>query len=106
MAKKSRNSKKKRIKRNPKLTVICLSLMIVFIAALLFSAWCRDQIRKINADIIRQTQKSKQLAEMQDKLKIELARLKSPRRISRIARDRLGLIRPTPAQTIVLPGNE
>ena len=103
MAKKSKNSKKNRIKRNPKSTAAYLSLMIVFIAALLFSAWCRDQIRKTNADIIQQTQKSKQLAEMQDKLKIELARLKSPRRISNIARNRLGLIRPTPAQTIVLP---
>jgi cell division protein FtsL len=70
---------------------------------LLFSAWCRDQSRKIDADIIKQTQKAEQLAEMQDRLKIELARLKSPRRISKIARDRLGLITPKPEQTIVLP---
>ncbi|MCP4627159.1 MAG: cell division protein FtsL [bacterium] len=103
MVKKSKNSKKKRIKRNPKLIAAYLSLMVVFIAALLFSAWCRDQSRKINADIIKQTQKAEQLAEMQDRLKIELARLKSPRRISKIARDRLGLITPTPEQTIVLP---
>jgi len=103
VAKKTKNSKKKRIKRNSKLTAAYLSLMVVFIAALLFSTWCRDQSRKINTDIIKQTQKAEQLAEMQDRLKIELARLKSPRRISKIARDRLGLITPTPEQTIVLP---
>jgi cell division protein FtsL len=103
MAKKSNNSKNKRIKRNPKLIAAYLSLMVVFITALLFSAWCRDQSRKINTDIIKQTQIAEQLAEMQDRLKIELARLKSPRRISKIARDRLGLITPTPEQTIVLP---
>jgi cell division protein FtsL len=40
---------------------------------------------------------------MQDNLKIELRRLKSPRRISKIAREQLGLITPTPQQTIVLP---
>ena len=40
---------------------------------------------------------------MQDKLKIELAVLKSPKRITKIARDRLGLIRPTPEQTMVIP---
>jgi cell division protein FtsL len=40
---------------------------------------------------------------MQDNLKIELARLKSPRRIARIARERLGLITPTPEQTILIP---
>jgi cell division protein FtsL len=101
--KKSKSSRKKRVKRNPRLIVAYLSLMGVFIALLLFSAWCRDQSRKIDADIIKQTQKAEQLAEMQDRLKIELARLKSPRRISKIARNRLGLITPTPEQTIVLP---
>jgi cell division protein FtsL len=40
---------------------------------------------------------------MQDNLKIELARLKSPQRIAKIAREQLGLVRPTPQQTIVLP---
>jgi cell division protein FtsL len=101
--KKSKSSRKKRIKRNPKLIAAYLSLMAGFIAVLLFSAWCRDQSRKIDADIIKQTKKAEQLAEMQDRLKIELARLKSPRRISKIARERLGLITPTPEQTIVLP---
>ena len=103
MAKKSKSSRKKRVKRNPRLIAAYLSLMVVFIAVLLFSAWCRDQSRKIDADIIKQTQKAEQLAEMQDRLKIELARLKSPRRISKIAKNRLGLITPTPEQTIVLP---
>ena len=103
MAKKTKNSKNKRVKRNPRLIAAYLSLMAVFIALMLFSAWCRDQSRKIDADIIKQTQKAEQLAEMQDRLKIELARLKSPRRISKIARNRLGLITPTPEQTIMLP---
>ena len=80
-----------------------MSLMIGFIAALLFSAWCRDQYRKIDTDILKQTKNAERLAEEQDRLKIELARLKSPGRISKIARDRLGLIRPTPEQTILLP---
>ncbi len=94
---------KKRIQRNPKWTMACLFLMFVFIGELLFSAWCRDQSRQINSDIIKQTQKAERLSAMQDNLKIELARLKSPRRIAKIARDRLGLITPTPKQTIVIP---
>jgi cell division protein FtsL len=40
---------------------------------------------------------------MQDNLKIELARLKSPQRIAKIAKSRLGLVTPTPKQTILLP---
>jgi cell division protein FtsL len=103
VAKKSKNSTKKRIKHNPKLIAACLLLMVVFMAELLFSAWCRDKSRIIDSDILKQTKKAEKLAAMQDKLKIEMARLKSPRRISKIARNRLGLITPTPEQTIVLP---
>ena len=95
--------KKKRIKRNPKLAMAYLVVMAVFIAELLFSAWCREQSRKIDSDIIKQTQKARRLSARQGKLKIELARLKSPQRIAKIARDRLGLITPAPEQTIVLP---
>lgn len=103
MPKNVKNNGKKRIKRNPVLTMAYLVLMAVFITELLFSAWCREQSRKIDSDIIKQTQKSEQLSAMRDKLKIELARLKSPQRIAKIARERLGLITPTPEQTIVLP---
>jgi cell division protein FtsL len=40
---------------------------------------------------------------LQNNLKIELARLKSPQRITKIARDHLGLVVPKPEQTIVMP---
>jgi cell division protein FtsL len=40
---------------------------------------------------------------MQDNLKIELARLKSPQRIAKIAKQQLGLILPTNKQTILVP---
>jgi len=102
-SKAAKNSKKKRIKRNPFLTMSYLVLMAVFISELLFSAWCREQSRIIDTDIIKQTQIAERLSDMQDKLKIELAVLKSPKRITKIARDQLGLIRPTPKQTIVIP---
>ena len=102
-SKNAKNSKKKRIKRNPILTMSYLVLMAVFIGELLFSAWCREQSRIINSNIIKQTKIAKLLSNMQDKLKIELAVLKSPKRITKIARDRLGLITPTPNQTMVIP---
>jgi len=102
-SKTTKNSKKKRIKHSPILTMAYLVLMAVFIGELLFSAWCLEQSRIINSNIIKQTQIAERLSNMQDKLKIELAVLKSPKRITRIARDRLGLITPTPNQTMVIP---
>ena len=103
MPKNVKNNGKKRIKRNPMLTMTYLFLMVVFIAELFFFVWCRQQSRKIDSDILKQTQKAERLLDMQAKLKIELARLKSPRRIARIARDQLGLITPTPEQTRIIP---
>jgi cell division protein FtsL len=40
---------------------------------------------------------------LQDNLKIELARLKSPRRIAKIAKEQLGLILPTNKQLMLIP---
>lgn len=80
-----------------------LVIMLVFIAELLFYTWCRVQSVKMKYDIAELTETSRKLSAMQDSLKIELARLKSPQRIAKIARTQLGLITPTPKQTIVLP---
>jgi cell division protein FtsL len=93
----------KRIKRNPKLLAAYLLLLVVFVGELLFITWCRIQSRNIETEIIARTEEAARLSDEQDKLKIELARLKSPRRIAKIAREKLGLITPTPDQTIVMP---
>jgi cell division protein FtsL len=43
------------------------------------------------------------MSAMQDNLKIEFARLKSPSRIAKIARTQLGLITPTSTKMILMP---
>ena len=95
--------KKKRKQRNPKLTVIFLCLMLVFIAELFFYTWCRVQSVRIRYEITEQTSRIRQLSAMQDNLKIEFARLKSPSRIAKIARTQLGLITPTSKKMILIP---
>ena len=94
---------KKRKQRNPKVTIAWIVLLIAFISELGFFAWCRVQYVGVKYVIQEQTTRNRKLLAMQDNLKIELRRLKSPRRISKIAREQLGLITPTPQQTIVLP---
>ena len=95
--------KKKRKQRNPKVIIVSLLLMGVFIAELLFYTWCRVQCVRVRYEITRQTAKMQQLIALQDNLKIELARLKSPRRIAKIAETQLGLIRPSSKQTLFIP---
>lgn len=94
---------KKRKQRNPKVTMACLLLMFAFMAELLFYTWCRVQYVRVKYEITEQTNRIRKLSAMQDNLKIELARLKSPQRIAKIARTQLGLVTPTPKQTIVIP---
>ena len=94
--------KKKGKQRNPKVTITWLVVMFAFIAELLFYTWCRVQYVQVKYEIQEYTTRIRKLSAMQDNLKIELARLKSPQRISKIAREQLGLVRPSPKQTIIL----
>jgi cell division protein FtsL len=95
--------KKNRKQRNPKVTIVFLCLMLVFIAELLFYTWCRVQSVRTKYEITEQTSRIRQMSAMQDNLKIELARLKSPSRIAKIAKTQLGLITPTSKQMILIP---
>ena len=96
---------KKQTKKPPvkKMTVVWLVLMALFITELFAYTWSRVQCFTIGYEISSATSRQRNLLALQSNLRIELARLKSPERISRIARKQLGLITPTPEQTIVVP---
>jgi cell division protein FtsL len=95
--------RKKRKARNPKILAAWLAFMGLFIAELLFYTWSRVQCVQIRYEISEITANQKQLERLQDNLKIELARLKAPQRISEIAKQQLGLVAPTSKQLIVIP---
>jgi cell division protein FtsL len=101
---KKNTRKKKRKAPNPKMMAIWLALMMIFIAELLFYTWCRVQCVRHKYEIARETQRNEELIAMQDNLKVELARLKNPKRIAEIARNQLGLVTPTPQQLHRIPG--
>ena len=95
--------RRKKKARNPKILAACLVFMGLFIGELLFYTWCRVQSIQVRYEISELTDDQERLAMMQDNLKIELARLKSPERIAKIARQQLGLILPTNKQLILVP---
>lgn len=86
-----------------KKTGIWIILMTVFIAELFLYTWCRVNYIGVGYEISQETQKQHELIALQNNLKIELASLKSPERIAKIAKNQLGLIAPTKNQMIVIP---
>ena len=96
-------NKKNRTQRNPKVILTCLLVMFLFIGELFFCAWCRQQSFRMGYEITESNAKMQRLTARQEKLKIELARLRSPRRIAKIAKEQLGLIMPTSGQILLLP---
>ncbi len=90
-------------RRRPRRIALWLSLLLVFIAELLLTTWVRVQCNNLGYEIATLNRETQRLVELQDNLRVELARLKSPQRITRIARE-MGLTLPAPAQVMVLPG--
>ena len=58
---------------------------------------------RIGYEITKETNNKQSLITLQNSLQIELARLKSPKRLAEIASNKLNLTRPTPKQVIIIP---
>ncbi|MDP2644182.1 MAG: cell division protein FtsL [Desulfobacterales bacterium] len=82
---------------------IWIIFMSIFIGQLLVYTWSRVQFVKVGYEISQAADTYQQLITNQNNLKVELARLKSPERIAKIAREKLGLTMPNPEQMIMLP---
>ena len=86
-----------------RIVVIWFIIMAVFIAELLVCTWSRVQCRKFGYEISNENNKNRKIITLQNNLKVELASLKSPERLAKIAKNQLGLKTPTPAQIIIIP---
>jgi len=82
------------------MTGLWIFIMSFFITELLVYTWSRVQCTGVGYEISEQSDKQKELMGVQKNLNIELARLKSPKRIAKIARERLDLSTPSPEQII------
>lgn len=95
-----RNATKRTVKRIPWRWMLIFTL---FMAELFFYTWCRVQCVQVGISLSAERRKQQELSTLQNSLKIELARLKAPERVMRIAQENLGLRTPDPKQTIVVP---
>ena len=97
------NAAPERQSRNAKMLVAWITLLCVIIVELLGYAWVRTQCFGVGYEIAELMKEQQKLNELQVNLKIELARLKSPQRLTKIAQEKLGLTMPTPKQMMVMP---
>jgi cell division protein FtsL len=90
-------------KRGMKLAAIWSFIAILFVSELFLYTWCRVQCVKTGYEISKETDRRIKLSSLQNNLKVEIAHLKSPQRIAKIASTHLGLIIPTPEKIITIP---
>jgi len=89
--------------RKPNKTLILIIFMTIFLTEFLFFTWCRVQTIRAGYEISKETKNHQDLITLKNNLKVELARLKSPERIAKIAKNQLGLTAPTREQMIIIP---
>jgi cell division protein FtsL len=82
--------------------ILWIALMVFLMAELLVYTWCRVQYVRTGYEVTEATKEHERLMELHRKLQVEEARLRSPERIMRIARQR-GLVMPDSKQVVVIP---
>ncbi len=96
------NSKRK--KRATKLKqVLFFSLFLLFlIGGSLFYVWSRIQIIQYGYEISKALREERNLQEINKRLRLEVAILKSYERIEKVATEELRMVKPKPDQVIII----
>ncbi|MCX7816365.1 MAG: cell division protein FtsL [Syntrophales bacterium] len=81
-------------------------LALLFMSVFLLYVWSHVNMTRLEYKIAEAMEVQVALLEEQKRLKLEIARLKSPRRISAIAQERLGLGPPSQDQIILIRSKE
>lgn len=90
----------KEVNRN--LIFVVLVGALVFIACSLFYVWSHHQIISLGYETSQAAQEEQALQQENNRLRLELASLKAPGRIERMAQEELGLVPPQKEQLIIV----
>jgi cell division protein FtsL len=93
-------SRPKEVNRN--LIFVALVMALAFIGCSLFYVWSHQQIISLGYEISQATREEQELLQENKKLRLELAALKAPSRIERVALRELGLVNPQKEQMIIV----
>jgi len=87
---------------NRDLIFAALIVALLFIGCSLFNVWAHHQVISLGYKISQATQEEQKLLKENNKLRLELAALKSPKRIENMALKELGFINPQKEQLIIV----
>lgn len=77
-------------------------LVSLFLVAILSVTWVRLQIVTLGFSITEKSKEERQLQEENNKLRLQIAALKSPARLQKLASERFGLATPKNNQLIII----
>ncbi|MGD9972601.1 MAG: cell division protein FtsL [Desulfatirhabdiaceae bacterium] len=83
--------------------IVLVMLLSILILEGLFFIWCQTQCVQIGYEMAQESETYRSLVAMENNLRVELSRLRSPERIAEIARTQLDLELPDPERMYVLP---
>ena len=81
---------------------LAVVVTLVFIGCSLFSVWAHHQIISLGYEISQVSHEEQDLLKENKRLRLELAALKSPKRIQNLALKELGFINPQKEQLIIV----
>ncbi len=84
------------------LVFVALVVALVFLACSLLYVWAHHQIISLGYEISKTAQEEQTLLQDNKKLRLELAGLKTPRRIESMALNDLGFVKPQKEQLIIV----
>ena len=87
---------------NRNLVFAALAVALVFLACSLFYVWWHHQIISLGYEISQKSQEEQALLKENKKLRLELAALKSPKRIESMALKELGFVNPQKEHLIIV----
>ena len=87
---------------NRNLVFVVLVVAAVFIGCSLFYVWSHHQILSLGYETSEAAREEQRLLQENNRLRLELASLKAPGRIERMAQQELGLVPPQKEQLIIV----
>lgn len=86
--------------RRGRAVVTALLVVAPLVAVGLFHVWSRTRVLSAGYELGRLESEHRQLLSERDRLKLEVATLRSPGRLERFARERLGMAPPAPGAVV------